>query len=113
MKENLAKLPFQSSTLLIENYSQNQWNYLQNQCLKYELIKNRRNRQKQKKRLFSSYIESPIFSTNPNNIKLQMLQEGLKCKQLEENTIYIIQRELQINNHKVDNGLNEAVIRDN
>ena len=42
-----------------------------------------------------------------------MLQEGLKCKQLEENTIYVIQRELQINNHKVDNGLNEAVIRDN
>ena len=88
MKENLAKLPFQSSTLLIENYSQNQWNYLQNQCLKYELIKNRRNRQKQKKRLFSSYIESPIFSTNPNNIKLQMLKEGLKFKQLEENAIY-------------------------
>ena len=42
-----------------------------------------------------------------------MLLEGLKCKQLKENTIYIIQRELQINNHKVDNGLNEAVIRDN
>ena len=75
--------------------------------------KNRRNRQKQKKSFFSSYIESPIFNTNPNNIKLQMLLEGLKCKQLEENTIYIIQRELQINNHKVDNGLNEAVIRDN
>ena len=42
-----------------------------------------------------------------------MVLEGLKCKQLEENAIYIIQRELQINNHKVDNGLNEAVIRDN
>ena len=43
-----------------------------------------------------------------------MLQEGLKCKQLEKkkNTIYIIQRELQINNHKVGNGLNEAFIRD-
>ena len=39
-----------------------------------------------------------------------MLQEGLKYNQLEENTVYIIQRELQINNHKVDNGLNEAVI---
>ena len=36
---------------------------------------------KNKKRLFSSYIKSPIFNTNPNNIKLQMLQEG---KQLEE-----------------------------
>ena len=43
-----------------------------------------------------------------------MLQEGLKCTQLEEkNTIYIIQRELQINNHKICNGLNEAFIRDN
>ena len=34
-----------------------------------------------------------------------MLREGLKCKQLEENAIYLIQREIQINNHKVDNGL--------
>ena len=49
MKENLAKLLFQSSTLLIENYSQNQRNYLQNQFFKYELIQNGRNRQKQKK----------------------------------------------------------------
>ena len=57
-------------------------------------------------------MESPIFNTNPNNIKLQMLHERLKCKQLEEkNTIYVIQRELQINNHKVDNGLNETFIR--
>ena len=112
MKENLAILLFQSSTLLIENCSQNQWNYLQNQCLKHDLIKNRRNHQKQKKD-FSSYIESPIFNANPSNIKLKMLLEGLKCKQLEENAIYIIQRELQISNHKVDNGLNEAAIRDN
>ena len=97
MKGILPKLPFQSSTLLIENYSQNH-------CLKYELIQNRRNRQKQK-RFFSSYIESPIFSTNANNIKLQMLQEGLKCKRFKENTIYIIRRELQIN--KVDNVLNK------
>ena len=112
MKQNLAILRFQSSTLLIENYSRKQWNYSQNQCLKYELIKKQTESPKQK-RLFSSYIESPISNPNPNNIKLQMLLEGLKCKQLEENTIYIIQRELQINNHKVDNGLNEAVIRDN
>ena len=42
-----------------------------------------------------------------------MLLEGLKYKELEENTIYVIQKGLQINNHKVDNGLNEAVIRDN
>ena len=68
---------------------------------------------KNKKRLFPSHIKSPIFNTNAKNIKLQMLLEGLKSKQLEENTVYIIQRELQINNHKVDNGLNEAVIRDN
>ena len=52
MKENLAKVMFQSSTLLIENYSQNQWNYLQNQCLKYDLIKSRLKRQKQKKTFF-------------------------------------------------------------
>ena len=43
-----------------------------------------------------------------------MLQEGLEYKQLEKkNTNYIILRELQINNYKVDNGLNEAFIRDN
>ena len=101
MKENLAKLPFQSSTLLIENYSQNQWNYLQINSKQTESSKT-------KKSFF------PVtFSTNPNKIKLQMLQEGLKCKQLEQNTIYIIQRELQINNHKVDNGLNKVAIRDN
>ena len=41
--------------------------------LKIWFNKNRRN--------LSSYIESPIFNTNPNNIKLQMLQE---VKQLEE-----------------------------
>ena len=81
MKENLVKLPFQSSTLLIENYSQNQWNYLQNHCLKYELTKTD-GIAKNKKRIFSSYTESPIFSNNPNNIKLQMLQEGLKCKSI-------------------------------
>ena len=66
---------------------------------------------KNKNRLFSTYIESAIFNTNPNNIKLQMLQEGLKCKQLEEKIQ--IQRELQTKHHKVENGLNEAVIRDN
>ena len=112
MIDNLAILPFQSSTLLIENCSQNQWNYLQNQCSKYELIKNRLNRQKQK-RFFYSHIETRIFSADPNNIKLQLLREGLKFEQLEKNTIYTIQRELEINNHKVDNGLNKAVIRDN
>ena len=59
-------------------------------------------------------MKSPIFNTNPNNIKLQMLQEGLKCKQLEEkNAIYIKQNEVKINNHKVGNSLNEDFIRDN
>ena len=72
-------IPFQRSTLLIENYSQNQCQY----CLKYDLIKTD-GIFKNKKRLFPSYIESPIFNTNPNNIKLRMLQEKLNCKQLEE-----------------------------
>ena len=52
-KKKLVKLPFQSTTLLIENYSQNQWNYLKINT--NQLIQIRRNRQKQKK-LFSSYI---------------------------------------------------------
>ena len=38
-----------------------------------------------------------------------MLQVGLKCKQLEEK-IQSIQRELKINNCKVDNWLNEDFI---
>ena len=48
-----------------------------NRDLNYGIFKN-------KKRLFSSYTESPIFNTNPNDIKLRMLQEGLKYKQLQE-----------------------------
>ena len=77
--ENLIIIPFQSSTLLIENYSQNRCHY----CLKYDLIKKRRNHQKQK-RVISSYIESFIFNNDSYNIKLRMLHGGLKCKQLEE-----------------------------
>ena len=38
-----------------------------------------------------------------------MQQVGLKCKPLEEK-IQSIQRQLKINNHKVDNGLNEDFI---
>ena len=38
-----------------------------------------------------------------------MLQVGLKCKQLKEK-IRSIQRELKINNHEVDNGLNQDFI---
>ena len=38
-----------------------------------------------------------------------MLQVGLKCKQLEEK-IQSVQRELKINNHKVDNRLNDNFI---
>ena len=109
MKGNLTILPLQSSTLLIESYSENHWNYLQNECLKYDLIKSRCNRQKQGQAFFQLHWKPHLTL----NIKLQMLLQGLKWKQLEENTIYIIQRELQINIHKVDNGLNEAAIRDN
>ena len=94
MKENSAILRFKRSTLFIENYSQNQWSYLQNQC--NDLIKNQRFNKKQtessKTKTFT--LKWGIFNTNPNNIKLQMLLEGLKYKQLEGNTIYIIQREL-------------------
>ena len=84
MKENLVLLPFQSSTWLIEKYLQNQRNYLQNQCWKYDLIKTDGIFKNKKKSFFSSYIESPIFNTNPSNIKLQMLLEGLKFKQLKK-----------------------------
>ena len=101
----MAIIPFQSSTLLIENYSQNQCQY----CLKYDLNKSRRNREKKKKDFFPVTLKAPISNTNPNKIKLRMLQVGLKCKQLEEK-IQSIQRELKINNHKVDNGLNEDFI---
>ena len=52
---------------------------------------------------------APVSNTNPNKIKLRMLQVGLKCKQLEEKIQYT-QRELKINNQKVDNMLNEDFI---
>ena len=39
-----------------------------------------------------------------------MLQVELKCKQIEEKQ-QSIQRELKINNQKVDNGLNEDFMR--
>ena len=48
--------------------------------LKYDLIKTD-GIVKNKKKTFFQLFESPIFNTNPSNIKLQMLQEG---KQLEE-----------------------------
>ena len=77
MKDNLAILPFQSSTLLIENYSQNQWNFLQNQCSKYELIKNRLNRQKQKRfelqlTLSNDWLEFPWQGTSYSWFILQL-----------------------------------------
>ena len=53
--------------------------------------------------------KGPISNTNPNKIKLRMLQVELKCKQLEEKIQYT-QRELKINNQKVDNMLNEDFI---
>ena len=56
------------------------------------------------KDFFPVTMEDSISNTTPNKIKHRMLQEGLKCKQLEEN-LQSIQRELKINNHKVDHGL--------
>ena len=52
---------------------------------------------------FPVTLKASISSTNPNKIKLWMLHVGLTCKQLEEK-IQSIQRELKINNHKVDKG---------
>ena len=101
----MAVIPFQGSTLLIENYLQNQF---QN-CLKYDLNKSRQNSQKQKKRLSPVTLKASISSTNPNKIKLRKLQVKLRFKQLEEK-IQSTQRELNINNHNVDNGLNEDFI---
>ena len=37
-----------------------------------------------KKGSFPIILKARIFNTNPNNIELRMMQEGLKCKQLEE-----------------------------
>ena len=100
----MAVIPSQSSTLLIENYLQNQCQY----CLKCDLNKSRRNRQN-KKGSFLVILKASISNTDPNKIKLRMLQVRLKCKQLEEK-IQSIQRELKINNHKVNNGLNKDFI---
>lgn len=55
--ENLPIIPFQSSGLLIENSLQNQCQY----CLKNNLMKNGRDRQKQANTSFCSYIESHHF----------------------------------------------------
>ena len=64
---------------------------------------------KNKKNFFPVALKDPICNTNPYKIKLRMLQEGLKCKQLEQK-LQSTQRELKINNHKVDHGLNENFI---
>ena len=37
-----------------------------------------------KKGSFPIILKAQIFNTNPNNTELRMIQEGLKCKQLEE-----------------------------
>ena len=102
----MAVIPFQSNTILIENYLQNQ---CQN-CLKHDLNKSRQNCQKQKKKdFFPVTLKAPISDTNPNKIKLRKLHVRLKFKQLKEK-IQSTQRELKINNHKVDNELNEDFI---
>ena len=64
-------VPFQSSTLLIENYSQNQCQY----CLKYDLIKTD-GIFKNKKRLFPTYIESPIFT-------LTLITLNFECEKVQ------------------------------
>ena len=57
-------MPFQSSALLMENYSHNHWQY----CLKYDLNKSRRNCQKQD--FFPVILKASISNTNLNKIKL-------------------------------------------
>ena len=64
---------------------------------------------KTKKDFFPVTLKDPISNTNPNKLKLRMLQKGLKCKQPEEK-LQSIQRELEINNDKVDHGLNKDFI---
>ena len=68
------------------------------------------NRQKQKKRLFSSYLKARFLT-------LTLVTLNFKCYRKENNSrkkynLYNTKR-VQINNHKADNGLNEAFIRDN
>ena len=50
--------------------------------LKYNSNKSRWNRQKQKKAFFPVTLKDLISNTNPNKIKLCVLQEELKCKRL-------------------------------
>ena len=56
------------------------------------LLKDRINGNK-KKKLFPVTLKVHISNTNSNNIKLQMLQEGLKCKHLEEKIQSIYHKE--------------------
>ena len=62
MKEKLAILSFSSNTLLIENYSQNQWNYLQNQCLKHDLTKKQPKSSKTRKDFFPVILKAPFLA---------------------------------------------------
>ena len=62
MKENLVLLLFQSSTWLIENYLQNQWNYLQNQCWKFDLIKTDGIVKNKKKAFFPVTLKAPFLT---------------------------------------------------
>ena len=99
----MEAITFQSSTFLIQNYSQNQCQY----CLTYDFNKSRRNLQK--KDFFQVTLEDPISKLTLIKLNFECYRKGLKCKQLEEN-LQSIQRELKINNHKVDHGLNEDFV---
>ena len=75
--------------LLIEDSSQNQCQHF----LKYDLIKNIRNRQKQIKDSIPAKLKAVICNTNLNEIKLSMQQKRFKCKQPEKK-IQFMQTEL-------------------
>ena len=109
--ENSALAPFQSNLIFrVKNCSlliktQNHCTY----CAKYDLIKKRRIRQKDKKDSIPAKLKAPISNTNLNKIKLRMQQERLKCRQLEQK-IENMQKELKHNNHIIDNQLNKDFI---
>ena len=65
---------------------------------------------KTKKYFFPVTLKDIISNINSNKIKLRTPQVELKCKQIEEKQ-QSIQRELKINNQKVNNGLNEDFMR--
>ena len=86
-KENLAILPLQGSTLLIENYSQDQCHSLKNQCLKYDFIQNRWNRQTEKG-FFPVTLKAPYLTLTQIILTFKYYRKDWNVN----NTIYIIQQ---------------------